>query len=88
MKSMEIRQLARAGEMSKLRRRLKDIENLVVASDKPEQRLRNEAVSIMGVLTDPISNAAAAMGRVKSERKAASSRENGKKGGRPRKVKP
>jgi hypothetical protein len=33
-----------------------------------------------------ISEAAAAMGRVKSERKAASSRENGKKGGRPKKI--
>ena len=32
-----------------------------------------------------ISAAAAAMGRVKSERKSAASRENGKKGGRPKK---
>jgi len=39
------------------------------------------------VLVD-VSEAAAAMGRVKSERKAASSRENGKKGGRPKKEKP
>ena len=33
----------------------------------------------------PLSAAAAAMGSVRSERKAATSRENGKKGGRPRK---
>ena len=32
-----------------------------------------------------ISNAAAALGRIKSPAKAAASRENGKKGGRPRK---
>jgi len=35
---------------------------------------------------NPISAAAAAMGRVKSERKTATSRENGRKGGRPRKA--
>jgi hypothetical protein len=32
-----------------------------------------------------ISKAAAALGRIKTDKKAASSRENGKKGGRPRK---
>lgn len=32
---------------------------------------------------NPISQAAAALGRIKSEKKAAASRENGKKGGRP-----
>ncbi len=32
----------------------------------------------------PIKSAAAALGRVKSDRKSASSRENGKRGGRPR----
>ena len=33
---------------------------------------------------NPITNAAATLGRIKSTRKAAASRENGKKGGRPR----
>lgn len=33
----------------------------------------------------PTKNAAAALGRIKSPRKSSSSRENGKKGGRPRK---
>jgi hypothetical protein len=32
--------------------------------------------------------AAVALGKIKSEKKAASSRENGKKGGRPKKHKP
>jgi hypothetical protein len=36
-------------------------------------------------ITNEVSAAAAAMGRVKSKRKTASSRENGKKGGRPKK---
>jgi len=35
----------------------------------------------------PLSAAAAALGRVKSERKAEASRRNGRKGGRPKKAK-
>lgn len=34
----------------------------------------------------PVKSAAAALGSIKSERKSATSRENGKKGGRPKKV--
>lgn len=37
--------------------------------------------------SDPISAAAAVLGRIKTPKKAKSSRENGKKGGRPRKTK-
>ncbi len=36
--------------------------------------------------SDPISAAAAALGRIRTPKKAKSSRENGKKGGRPRKT--
>lgn len=34
----------------------------------------------------PVKSAAAALGSIKSDRKSATSRENGKKGGRPKKV--
>jgi hypothetical protein len=40
------------------------------------------------VLGSRIKNAAVALGKIKSEKKAASSRENGKRGGRPKKSKP
>jgi hypothetical protein len=36
-------------------------------------------------MSDPISEAARIMGRIRSDKKAKASRENGKKGGRPRK---
>lgn len=38
--------------------------------------------------TPPKNPAAVALGKIKSDKKAAAARENGKKGGRPRKVKP
>ena len=50
MKTTEIKKLAKAGEVAELRVRLKEIEAIVTRSDKPEQRLRNEAVIILGVL--------------------------------------
>ena len=50
MKTKEIRILAQGGKMADLRKRLKEIEHLVVTSNKPEQRLRNEAVVILSVL--------------------------------------
>lgn len=45
------------------------------------------AAQWVSVLTTPKRAAAVALGSIKSERKAASSRENGKKGGRPKKIK-
>jgi hypothetical protein len=44
----------------------------------------NLTVDQVGHEMSPIKTAAAAMGRVKSSRKSASSRENGKLGGRPK----
>jgi len=62
--------------------------------DKEAKRLWREGVLGLyagNIIDDEIQNAAATLGRkggsVKSEKKAASSRENGKKGGRPRKKK-
>ncbi len=48
MKKAEIRKATQ----TELKKRLKEIERIVCASDKPEQRLRNEAVEIMAAITD------------------------------------
>lgn len=58
-------------------RQLKDLKNA------PKKSIKEWETQEIGL---PLTNAGKILGRVKSEKKAAASRENGKKGGRPRRT--
>lgn len=61
-----------------------DIPGVLLGTEEDWDNLFAERLNDAFYHDTPIKQAAAAMGRAKSERKAASSRENGRKGGRPR----
>ena len=62
-----------------------DIEELDTEAGVDDYTAAAEAVQAIAAELAARSAAAAALGSIRSERKAASSRENGKRGGRPRK---
>lgn len=55
---------------------------------KKSVKLQTQDAMEMGIGVMTKNPAAVALGSIKSKKKAKASRENGKKGGRPRKVKP
>ncbi len=59
---------------------IRQISALKTETKKNIKLWQNEEVPL------PVSNAGKILGKIKTEKKAASSRENGKKGGRPRKI--